>query len=101
MNDVCRIDGYVMLGKGRAGLGQRLFVRLGAKIPVIGVAKSKFEGACPVVVFRAGSRRPLFVTAAGTDVGVAAEKIRSMHGSLRIPTLLRRVDRLARQDFSP
>jgi len=91
------VDGYVMLGKNRPGLGQHLFDKLGAKTPVIGVAKSMFEGARPVKVFRGGARQPLFVTASGTDVVVAAEKIRFMHGSFRIPTLLKRVDLLARR----
>ncbi|MGD8369468.1 MAG: endonuclease V [Desulfobacterales bacterium] len=91
------IDGYVMLGDDRPGLGQHLFVRLGGKIPVIGVAKSKFEGACHVEVFRGDGGRPLYVTAAGMDPRIAADKIRTMSGKFRIPALLKRVDRLARR----
>lgn len=91
------IDGYVMLGS-RPGLGQHLFQAFDGKIPVIGVAKSSFEGSSGAEVFRGGSGRPLYVTAAGLDLKSAAEKIRTMHGFNRIPTMLKRVDRLAREN---
>jgi deoxyribonuclease V len=105
------VDGYVMLGE-RPGLGHRLFEAMGGWIPVVGVAKSRFQGSNSkgsgfersgferfgaVEVFRGGSRRPLHVTSAGTDVRRAAENIRIMHGPYRIPTLLKRVDALARE----
>ncbi|MDJ0856624.1 MAG: endonuclease V [Desulfobacterales bacterium] len=89
------VDGYVMLGL-KPGLGQHLFETLEYRTPVIGVAKSHFEGAPALEVLRGGSRRPLYVTAAGVDAAEAAENIRRMHGPHRIPTLLQRVDRLAR-----
>ena len=89
------VDGYVMLGN-RPGLGQRLFTAFNGKIPVIGVAKSKFKGSSGVEVFRGGSLCPLYVTAAGMDETTASEKIRRMHGAYRLPTLLKEVDRLAR-----
>ena len=104
------VDGYVMPG-GRPGLGLRLFEAAGRAIPVMGVAKSPFDGgrgSCTeregaggsgrgvVAVFRGGSRRPLYVTAAGMDVRRAALNLQVMHGPHRIPTLLRRVDALAR-----
>jgi hypothetical protein len=38
----------------------------------------------------------LHVTAAGVQVGEAAGRIRSMAGPHRVPTLLKKVDRLAR-----
>ena len=91
------VDGYVMLGEEQPGLGGYLFTALNRRIAVIGVAKSKFEGASAVEIFRGGSRRPLHVTAAGMPLEEAAAKILSMHGAHRIPTLLKRVDRLARQ----
>jgi deoxyribonuclease V len=89
------IDGYVQLG-ARPGLGQYLFEALDCRIPVIGVAKSVFAGAVAERVFRGGSRRPLFVTAAGTLVGTAACSVSRMHGPHRIPTLLKQVDQIAR-----
>ena len=90
------IDGYVMLGN-RPGLGQHLFKAFNGKIPVIGVAKSKFKGACGNDIYRGGSIRPLYVTSAGVDLQKASERIRKMHGIHRIPTLLKRVDHLARE----
>jgi deoxyribonuclease V len=92
------IDGYVWDGAGRPGLGAHLFHALDTKVPVIGVAKSKFQGAGRAwEVFRGRSKRPLFVTAAGMPEDVAAERVRSMHGNGRIPTLLARADSLSRR----
>jgi deoxyribonuclease V len=78
-------------------LGWHLFDALESKIPVIGVAKSRFEGAPAHEVYRGASRRPLYVTAAGMTLAKAAANIQAMHGAHRIPTLLQRVDRLARE----
>ena len=89
------VDGYVMLGN-RPGLGQHLFEYFNSKIPVIGVAKTIFEGSKGIKVFRGGSIQPLYVTAAGVDLCKVSENIRTMHGAHRIPTLLKQVDRLAR-----
>lgn len=92
------IDGYVWLGEEASpGLGAHLFQTLGCSVPVIGVAKSRFRAAGTArEVFRGGSGRPLYVTAAGIDPDDAARCIRNMHGGHRIPTLLRQVDRLCR-----
>lgn len=88
------VDGYAWLGEGRPGLGARLSAALG--VPVVGVAKSPFRGAPAVEAVRAAGVRPLYVTAAGMDAEDAARLVRSMHGPHRLPTLLKRVDRLCR-----
>jgi deoxyribonuclease V len=66
---------------------------------VIGIAKSAFAGAesCAFVVpvLRGTSKRPLYVTAAGIEVGAAAQRVRGMAGKYRIPDLARMADRLA------
>jgi len=91
------IDGYVWLGAGRPGLGAHLYEALGQRIAVVGVAKRRFHGAGDAVpVLRGTSQVPLFVTAVGIDPSEAAEGVRRMHGGHRIPTLLKRVDRLSR-----
>jgi deoxyribonuclease V len=92
------VDGYVWLGEEkRPGLGAHLYEALGRSAVVIGVAKSGFAGGAGAVpVLRGRSRRPLFVTAAGMDAGVAAHNIAAMHGEHRIPTLLKRADQLSR-----
>lgn len=96
--DAVIIDGYVTLdAAGRFGLGQHLFEALGGQIPVIGVAKTAFQGSPHAVhVLRGQSQTPLYVTAAGLDLQQAAQHIREMHGAHRLPTLLKRVDRLCR-----
>ncbi len=91
------VDGYVWLARERPGLGARLHAALGGRAPVVGVAKTAFRGndaAAPVL--RGRSARPLYVTAIGMDVEVAAAHVASMHGDHRVPTILARVDRLAR-----
>jgi deoxyribonuclease V len=92
------IDGYVWLGPDRPGLGARLHAALGTAIPVVGVAKTCFRSAAPVAVevSRNGRRQPLWVTAIGIDGVTAAAAVGRMHGPHRLPTLIRRADRLAR-----
>jgi deoxyribonuclease V len=90
------VDGYVTLD-ARPGLGRHLFEACAGRYAVIGVAKSPFHGARGAAVYRGGSRRPLIVTSVGIDLKDACRAVRRMHGAHRIPTLLRQVDRLARQ----
>ena len=96
------VDGYVDLEPGgrRPGLGAHCHAAFG--IPVIGVAKTRFEGATQAAEVRRGtSRRPLYVTAVGLPVGEAANLVASMAGSFRLPEALKRVDRLARGSVAP
>ena len=95
------VDGYVTLGaEGRDGLGAHLHRALGGRVPVLGVAKSRFDGTPPEAeILRGRSSQPLFVTAIGMPGPDACACIARMHGPHRIPTLLRRVDRLARGDL--
>jgi deoxyribonuclease V len=96
--EVVVVDGYVWLeDETKPGLGARLHEALSRRVPVVGVAKTRFAGAAAVEVRRSGSRRPLYVSAAGMDPHTAARHVQSMHGLFRIPTLLRRVDQLSRQ----
>lgn len=92
------VDGYVDLDvEGTPGLGARLYEALGGRVPIVGVAKTAFRGASfATSVLRGSSRKPLYVTARGIDVGSVAEWVRTMHGPYRLPTLLGRVDHLAR-----
>jgi deoxyribonuclease V len=91
------VDGHVWLAPGRPGLGAHLHTALGGRIEIVGVAKRNFAGAATAVpILRGTSQQPLFVTATSADVGAVARSVRTMHGAHRIPTLLKRVDRLAR-----
>ena len=92
------VDGYVWLDADqRPGLGAILHDTLAKRVPVIGVAKTVFGDAswCEPVL-RGVSQRPLFVSAVGIGVDEAAKGVRAMHGPHRIPTLLKLVDRAAR-----
>jgi deoxyribonuclease V len=78
-------------------LGLYLFDRLGGRIAVIGVAKSKYGPAeGEIAIVRGGAKRPLYITAAGMPKQTAADAIAGMHGTHRIPTLLKAADRLSR-----
>jgi deoxyribonuclease V len=92
--DVVVVDGYVMLTKGKRGLGGHLHEAIHK--PVVGVAKNEFRGATAERVVRGGSKKPLFVTSEGMNAKDAAAAVRSMHGPFRIPTLLARADQLCR-----
>lgn len=93
------IDGYVVLDNdGKMGLGGYLYQALDGLIPVIGVAKTSFASNTRQVVevVRGDSKRPLFVTATGIDLTLAADHIRSMAGEFRLPTLLKEVDKISK-----
>lgn len=95
--DVAVIDGYVWLARGRPGLGAHLHRAGGGAYAVVGVAKTPFrDNDCAVELLRGGSTRPLYVTAEGMDARAAAACVARMDGPHRLPTLLKRVDRLAR-----
>ncbi|PRP93602.1 endonuclease V [Enhygromyxa salina] len=92
------VDGYVVLDEaGTLGLGGHLHAALGGDVAVVGVAKSPFRGnEAAIEVVRGEGKRPLYVTALGVEPAVAAEDLRRMHGRFRLPTMLKRVDRLCR-----
>jgi deoxyribonuclease V len=92
------VDGYVHLGRERRpGLGKHLYDALGGRSVVIGVAKSRFRGTpASAAIFRGGSRRPLYVTAAGIDAERARHWIIDMCGDHREPTILRLADQLSK-----
>jgi deoxyribonuclease V len=66
-------------------------------VVVVGVAKTFFATATHAVpVVRGRATRPLYVTAAGMPAAEAAELVRRMSGTFRMPDALREVDALAR-----
>lgn len=99
--DLLVIDGYVWLGPSRPGLGMHLYEALKQRVPVVGVAKRPFHESPAIGVLRGDSRQPLFVTAVGIEPVLAAKHVQGMHGEHRLPTLLKRVDGLARGHVSP
>jgi deoxyribonuclease V len=97
--DIIVIDGFVYLGEEhRPGLGGHLYESLDRQIAVVGVAKSAFKDTpASAALWRGGSQRPLYVTAIGIEENVARQGIQQMAGKDRLPTLLKRVDRLCRE----
>ncbi len=96
--EIVIVDGYVWLEGGKPGLGAHLYEAMGGSTTVIGIAKSRFAGAdLAIPILRGRSKRPLYVTAAGMDAEDAARCILTMHGADRIPTLIKRADRLSRR----
>lgn len=96
--EIIIVDGFVFLGKEqKAGLGKYLYDALGQKIAVIGVAKNSFEDSPKEQeVFRGESKKALFVTSVGIEQKLAASYIKKMSGQYRLPSLLKRVDKLCR-----
>lgn len=99
--DAIVIDGHTWLTRRRPGLGAHLFTALHERIPVVGVAKRAFRGGVAIPVRRGTSQQPLFVSAAGLEPTEAAALVQAMHGPHRLPTLLQRVDHLARGHLAP
>lgn len=100
--DFLVVDGYVWLcDPANPGLGAHLYQTMGARAPVIGVAKTAFLAAesCPSVVkvHRGSSKKPLFVTAVGIPTELAATWVHGMAGPHRIPSLLAATDQASRR----
>ena len=95
------IDGFVQLEDfGKLGLGGHLYEALAGKIPVVGVAKSKFMSAQNTFLklLRGESKNPLYISAMGIEKSVARELVKSMAGDYRIPKLLKLLDRKTREN---
>jgi len=89
------VDGYVLLDDdGKLGLGGHLFEKLNKKIPIVGVAKSKFylNKINAKELRRGESKNPLFISAMGIELNEAFDCVKSMHGNYRMPTLLQILD---------
>lgn len=94
------VDGFVYLDDDKKyGLGGHLYEKLKREIPIIGVAKTNFASIenDKKALVRGDSKKPLYVTAIGIDLEDAFEKVESMAGEFRIPTLLKEMDRLTKE----
>jgi len=100
--DVIIVDSFVYLDDDKKyGLGGYLYEKLNKQIPIIGVAKTNFASIekDKVGIIRGDSQKPLFVTAIGIELDDAVEKVKSMAGEFRIPTLLKELDRLTKDNL--
>jgi exodeoxyribonuclease-5/deoxyribonuclease V len=99
--DAIIVDGFVYLDdENKFGLGAYLYEKLDTRIPIIGVAKTNFATIekNKKTLFRGESKKPLFITAIGIELDIALKKIESMDGEYRIPTLLKELDRLTKEE---
>jgi len=96
--EVIVFDGLVHLdAQETPGLGRRLHDTLGGRTAVIGVAKSGFKDApAQFEVHREEETAPLVITCVGIDLGAAKARVRAMHGSKRVPTLMKLAARIAK-----
>lgn len=103
LNDIVAIvvDGHVYIDNNyKHGLGGYLYEALDKELPIIGVAKRAFHKneKTNIPVLRGGSINPLYVSAIGMDVAIAAEHIENMHGGFRMPTILQILDTETKTD---
>jgi deoxyribonuclease V len=94
------VDGFVYLDdEKKYGLGGHLYEKLNQEIPIIGVAKTNFASIEKekLSLFRGDSQKPLYVTAIGIELDDAFQKVESMAGEFRMPTLLKEMDRLTKE----
>lgn len=94
------VDSYVLLDDaGKLGLGGHLYEHLDKAIPIIGVAKSRFNSNVINVkeLLRGDSIKPLYISAIDIDLKEAYNLVQSMHGSYRMPTLLQILDAKTRE----
>jgi len=93
------VDSYVWLNSlYKPGLGAYLYEHFQQQIPVVGIAKNAFKETNLLAkpMLRGSSKKPLYITSAGIDLKEAAECVQKMHGTHRIPSILKAVDHLAR-----
>ena len=98
--EVIIVDGFVYLDdEKKYGLGGHLYEKLNQEIPIIGVAKTNFASIekDKRSLFRGDSQKPLYVTAIGIELEDAFQKVESMAGEFRMPTLLKEMDRLTKE----
>ncbi len=89
------VDGHVYIDNDKSfGLGGHLWQALGEKVPVIGMAKKAFHNTEQVVtpIYRGQSKNPLFISCIGISKEKVLKKVKLLHGSCRIPTILKTLD---------
>lgn len=94
------VDGYVFVDdNSKLGLGGFLYEELNKKIPIIGVAKTDFISLTKnkISLLRGKSKNPLFISSIGVELNEAVKRIKQMNGENRIPTLLKRLDKLTKE----
>jgi deoxyribonuclease V len=95
------VDGYTYIdNEGGFGLGGKLYEALNKQLPIIGVAKTSFmtNKSTVIEVRRGESDNPLYVSAIGTDLDEAADRVKNMKGPYRMPAILKLMDTETKKD---
>lgn len=98
--DAIIVDGYIYIDNSlKYGLGGYLWELLDKKNPIIGVAKNSFYNNKSTVVplFRGLSNKPLYISSVGYNLQEAVDKILTMKGEFRIPTILKTLDTFTKE----
>ena len=95
------IDGYIYVDNEYGlGLGGHLYQNLNQKLSIIGVAKTSFftnkETVIPII--RGNSKNSLFISSIGYPLQDAAKNILDMQGEYRIPSVLKELDQITKDD---
>lgn len=99
--EVIIVDGHIYVDNdGNYGLGGKLYEELGNQFPIIGVAKTPFHTNKQTVteIKRGKSDNPLYVSAIGMELSTASQKILDMSGDFRIPSILKILDQITKDD---
>lgn len=94
------IDGHIYINnKLDYGLGGKLYQALDSKVPIIGIAKKPFAKNKETVqkIYRGESEKPLHVSSIGMPLGNAVEKVNTLKGDYRIPTILKQLDIITKE----
>ncbi|OXA75885.1 endonuclease V [Flavobacterium columnare] len=97
--EIIIIDGHIYVDDSlKYGLGGYVWELLEKKIPIIGVAKNAFHSNKTTVepVYRGESKKPLYVSTIGIEIGKAVGHLKNMHGNFRIPSILKELDTITK-----
>jgi deoxyribonuclease V len=95
------IDGHIYIDHLKNyGLGAHLWEALHQKIPIIGIAKKAFHTnkETVITITRGTSKQALYISSIGVAAIDLVSKIKNMHGDFRIPTVLKYIDTLTKED---
>lgn len=95
------VDGHVFIDNNKThGLGGYLWEALNQTIPIVGIAKRTFFNTEQVItpIYRGKSSNPLYLSCIGMSFQKALAEINKLHGSYRIPTILKILDQISKED---
>lgn len=95
--DIVVIDGFVKFSDDKKALGWFLHEKINK--PIIGIAKTNFLDSNSLKIFRGESKNPLYVTNISISDEDTFHFVKEMHGEFRLPTLVKEVDKICRDNL--